>query len=233
MGLENGALDCRSWSLRARCPMESSRIAPAGGKQRAALYLRPAPVHTALSFRRDRRVYGGCVQSPRMVSGRDVRCRPLIRREVRPYLGAGMAQRKQLSRGSGRDACSHSNKGTGRGSSRASSSAFALSSCSARAYTSGKQARTKIGSAEEFVEVGISSCFPEGDKFGVGHGHALSFQQQVMQVLVATAASEQTRDVAVHCFHNSHRYFGVAVVANALQTDRAASGPASQTASTA
>ena len=83
------------------------------------------------------------------------------------------------------------------------------------------------------MEVGISSCFPEGDKFGVGHGHALSFQQQVMQVLVATAASEQTRDVAVHCFHNSHRYFGVAVVENALQTDRAASGPASQTASTA
>ncbi len=109
VGLENGALDCRSWSLPTLCPMEFSRIAPAGGRQRAALYRRPAPVHTALSCRRDRRVYSGCVQSTRrMVSGCDVRCRPHIRREVRPDLGAGVAQRKQLCRGSGRNACSRS-----------------------------------------------------------------------------------------------------------------------------
>jgi hypothetical protein len=102
------ALDCRSWSLHTLCPLESSRIAPAGRRQRAALYRRPAPVHTALSCRRDRPVYGGCVQSTRMVSGTDVRCRTHIRREVRSNLGAGMAQRKQLSRGSGRDAGFHS-----------------------------------------------------------------------------------------------------------------------------
>ena len=69
---------------------------------------RPASVPAALSCRRDRRVSGGCVQSTRMVSGRDVRCRPRIRREVGPYLGAGMAQGKQPSQGCGRDACSHS-----------------------------------------------------------------------------------------------------------------------------
>ena len=143
MGLENGALDCWSWSLRTLCPMESSRITPAGGRQRAASYRHPAPVHTALSCRRDSRVSGGCVQSTKMVSGRDVRCRPHIRREVRPYLGAGMAQRKQLSQRV-RTRRLFPFRETGRGSLRASSSAFALFSCSARAYTSGKQARTKI-----------------------------------------------------------------------------------------
>jgi hypothetical protein len=64
---------------------------------------------------------------------------------------------------------------------------------------------------------GILGCFPKGDKFGLGDGHSLSFQQQVMQVLVATAASEQILDVAIHCLHDSHRYFGAAVVKNALQ----------------
>jgi hypothetical protein len=34
-----------------------------------------------------------------------------------------------------------------------------------------------IGSAQEFVEVGISSRFPEGDEFGLGRGHSLSFEQ--------------------------------------------------------
>lgn len=48
----------------------------------------------------------------------------------------------------------------------------------------------KYGSAQEFVEVGILSCFSEGDEFGLGHGHSPSFQQQVMQVPVATAAAE-------------------------------------------
>ena len=108
MGLENGAFDCRNWSLRTVCQTESSRIAPAGGKQCETLYRCQAPVHTALSCRRGRRVYRGCVQSTRMVSGCDVRCRPRIRREVRACLGAGMAQRKQPSGGSGRDARSHS-----------------------------------------------------------------------------------------------------------------------------
>src|SRR5580700_5888305 len=108
MGLEDRALGCRSWSLRTLCPMESSRTAPAGGWQRAALYLRPPPVDSALFSGRDRPVYGGCFPSPRMVSGRDGRCRPHLRWEVRPDLGAGMAQRTRLSRGSGRGACSHS-----------------------------------------------------------------------------------------------------------------------------
>jgi hypothetical protein len=73
-----------------------------------------------------------------------------------------------------------------------------------------------IGSAQEFAEAGILGCFPEGDEFGLGHGHAPSFQQQqqVMPVLIATAASEQALDVAVYCFHNAHRDFRSAVVEN-------------------
>jgi len=108
MGLENGALDCRSGSLRTLFAMESSRIAPDGWKQRAALSGRPAPVPATLSCGRDRRMYRRCVQSTGMVSGRDVRCRPGIRREVRPYLGTGVAQREQPSRGSGCGADPHS-----------------------------------------------------------------------------------------------------------------------------
>lgn len=34
----------------------------------------------------------------------------------------------------------------------------------------------KMGSAQEFAEVGILGCFPEGDEFGLGHSHSLSFQ---------------------------------------------------------
>jgi hypothetical protein len=32
----------------------------------------------------------------------------------------------------------------------------------------------EVGSAPEFVGIGILGCFLEGHQFGLGHGHALS-----------------------------------------------------------
>ena len=75
----------------------------------------------------------------------------------------------------------------------------------------------KFGSAQECGETGISGCFRESDKFGSGHGHALRLQQEVMQVFVAAPTSQQTFDIAVHRFHDTHRHFGAAIVEDPIQ----------------
>lgn len=46
----------------------------------------------------------------------------------------------------------------------------------------------KTGSAQESVEGRILSCFPEDDKFGLGGRHALRFQQEVTEILIAAAS---------------------------------------------
>ena len=45
-----------------------------------------------------------------------------------------------------------------------------------------------FGSAQESVEGRILSCFPEDDKFGLGGRHALRFQQEVTEILIAAAS---------------------------------------------
>ena len=68
------------------------------------------------------------------------------------------------------------------------------------------QPEWKIGSAREFGESGILSCFRESHKFGSGHGHPLRLQQKVMQVFIAAPTSQQSFDISVHRFHNAHRH---------------------------
>jgi hypothetical protein len=46
-----------------------------------------------------------------------------------------------------------------------------------------------FGSEQEFVGTRILGCFPEYQEFGLGHGHALGLQEQVVQVLVAATAA--------------------------------------------
>src|SRR5207237_3848819 len=45
---------------------------------------------------------------------------------------------------------------------------------------------SKMGSAREFVEASISCRFLESDKFRPGHGHPLSLQKEVAEVLVTS-----------------------------------------------
>ena len=47
----------------------------------------------------------------------------------------------------------------------------------------------KKGSARELVELSILGCFLESYEFGSSHGHALGFEQQVMQILVTASTS--------------------------------------------
>ena len=73
------------------------------------------------------------------------------------------------------------------------------------------------GSAQEFVETLILGCFLENDEFGLCDRHALGLEQQIAEILVATAPSKKGFDVAVDGFHHSERYFGAAVVEDAVQ----------------
>jgi hypothetical protein len=45
-------------------------------------------------------------------------------------------------------------------------------------------------------------------------GHALGLEQQVAQILAATASSQKGFDVAVDGFHHTEAYFGAAGVEN-------------------
>ena len=54
-----------------------------------------------------------------------------------------------------------------------------------------RRAHHKTGSPQEFDGTRILGCFLENHEFGPGRGHALGLQQQVVQVLVATAAAQQ------------------------------------------
>src|SRR5437764_555240 len=63
-----------------------------------------------------------------------------------------------------------------------------------------------FGSPQDFVTSGILRGFPgflKSEIFGVGHGHAPRFQQEVTHVLIAPAAVDQHTDVTVDRFYDS------------------------------
>jgi hypothetical protein len=74
-----------------------------------------------------------------------------------------------------------------------------------------------LGSAQEFVETRILGCFLKNDEFGLGDRHALGLQQQIAEILVATAPSKKGFDVAVDGFHHPEGNLGAAVVEDAVQ----------------
>src|SRR5437016_8409940 len=78
----------------------------------------------------------------------------------------------------------------------------------------------KKGSAQEFVETRILGCFLKNDEFGLGNRHALGLEQQITEILVATAPSKKGFDVAVDGFHHSETYFGAAVIQDSIQVIR-------------
>src|SRR4029077_5517454 len=73
------------------------------------------------------------------------------------------------------------------------------------------------GSAQESVETRILGCFLKNDEFGLGGRHALRFEQQVGEILVAATPSKKSFDVAVDGLHDAERYFGAAVIEDAVQ----------------
>jgi len=78
----------------------------------------------------------------------------------------------------------------------------------------------KVGSPQEFVTSGILRGFPgflKSDVFGVGHGYAPCFQQEVTHVLIAAAAVDQHTDVTVDRFYDSEANLGPAVVQNPFE----------------
>src|SRR5580692_3510885 len=81
----------------------------------------------------------------------------------------------------------------------------------------GTELSSKFGSAQEFVEARILGGFLKNDEFGLGDRHALSFEQQIAEILVATTPSKKGFDVAVDGFHHSKAYLGAAVVEDAVE----------------
>ena len=73
------------------------------------------------------------------------------------------------------------------------------------------------GSAQEFVEARILGGCLKNDEFGLGDRHALSLEQQIAEILVATPPSKKGFDVAVDGFHHSKAYLGAAVVEDAVE----------------
>ena len=79
---------------------------------------------------------------------------------------------------------------------------------------------SNYGSPQEFVRSGILRGFPDllkSDVFGVGHGHAPGFQQEVAQVLISAATVDQHTNVAIDSFHHAKADFGPAIVQNPFQ----------------
>src|SRR5215470_15006413 len=74
---------------------------------------------------------------------------------------------------------------------------------------------TKAGSAQEFVETRILGCFLKNDEFGLSDRHTLGFEQQIGEILVATAPSKKGFDVAVDGLYHPEGYFGATVVEDA------------------
>jgi hypothetical protein len=73
-----------------------------------------------------------------------------------------------------------------------------------------------FGSAQEFVEAHILSRFLKNDEFSLGDRHALSLEQQIAEILVASTSSKEGFDVGVDGFHYSEAHFGAAVVEDAV-----------------
>ena len=59
--------------------------------------------------------------------------------------------------------------------------------------------------------------FLKSDEFGLCDRHALSLEQQIGEILVATTRSQKSLDVAVDGFHYSEAYLGAAVVEDAVE----------------
>jgi len=74
-----------------------------------------------------------------------------------------------------------------------------------------------FGSAQEFGETRILGCILQNDEFGICGRHALSFQDQVGEIIVAAPHSQQSLDVAVDGFHHTETNFGAAVVQDSVQ----------------
>jgi hypothetical protein len=74
-----------------------------------------------------------------------------------------------------------------------------------------------FGSAQEFVETRILGCFLKNDEFGLGDRHALRLEQEIGEVLVATAPSKKGFDVAVDGFYHPEAYFRAGVVQDSIQ----------------
>jgi hypothetical protein len=62
--------------------------------------------------------------------------------------------------------------------------------------------RTFSGSARELVGTRILGCFLKNDEFGLCDRHALSLEQQVAEILVATVPWKKGFDVAVDGFRS-------------------------------
>ena len=78
-------------------------------------------------------------------------------------------------------------------------------------------AQYKKGSERESGKLCILRGFMKSEEFSLRGRQALRFEQQVIHVSITAAASEQSFDVAVDGFNHSHRYFGPAVVQDALE----------------
>src|ERR1700693_3282213 len=77
-----------------------------------------------------------------------------------------------------------------------------------------------VGCPQDFVRSGILRDFPvflKSDVFGVGHRHALRFQQEIAHVLIAATAVDQHTDVTVDSFYHSEANLGPAVVQNPIE----------------
>jgi hypothetical protein len=75
----------------------------------------------------------------------------------------------------------------------------------------------RFGPERQSDRVPILSRFLESDKFSLGDGHALRFQQQVVQVLVPPASSEQGLDIAIDGLYHPETNLHAAVIENSTE----------------
>jgi len=75
----------------------------------------------------------------------------------------------------------------------------------------------KYGSERQSDKVPILSSFLESNKFSLGDGHALRFQQQVVQVLVPPASSAQGLDIAIDGLYHPETNLHAAVIENSTE----------------
>jgi hypothetical protein len=79
-------------------------------------------------------------------------------------------------------------------------------------------AETRLsGSERQSGRVLILSSFLESNKFSLGDGHALRFQQQVVQILVPPASSEQRLDIAIDGLYHPETNLHAAVIENSTE----------------
>jgi len=64
----------------------------------------------------------------------------------------------------------------------------------------------------------------EGDRIGLGHGHALSFQKEIAEILVSPTSPKQSFDIAVDGLHHAGADSDPAVIEDAVQVIEPRSG---------